>query len=237
MNFQIAYYYILCILCICILILQVGCERTLPPRPAPPEQDIYPIIEGKYRIYLVNDTIYRVGGSGVDTIARTYYKMEKTAGSIVDQRGRTVSKLEILTGINSTDLAFSELWTQYKDLSVAERVEGNVIYLPLRFPVEKNKTWNGNELNDLSDRPHYRYTNIDTTVQTPAGTFEKCVRVLQRFNSGSITENYNSYEIYAPGVGKIVRFDRFVKYETGTGRSGVSTDSYTYDEILISHNY
>jgi len=228
--------YLLLLLLTCLLLF--ACNRTLeiPPRP-PITENLYPIVNQKYRIYEVFDTTYNLSLSGgIDTISRKYYKKEVTNGEDDDILGRKISRLEIYEADTLTDSAFTftKLWTQFRDASYAERIEGNVRILVLGFPIHKDTKWNGNEFNHTGLET-FQYENLDTTVILPnLPTFNKCVLVRQRLSKSAINE-IDTYEIYAPGIGKIVRYDRQIKTKNGLILN--DAESYGYSETLIQHNY
>jgi hypothetical protein len=198
-----------------------------------PDLNLYPIQKGKYRIYQVIDTTYTTQGS----IPKFYYKKEETDSNETDLKNRTISRLNIYKGNHLDSLTFSELWTQYKDANWAERIEGNTKYLVLKFPVKLNDSWNGNEFNN-NGIENFVYLNIDTTVTINNITYPHCVYVQQRLNNTSLLNEINTYEIYAPGIGKIKRYDNYKKYNLNpNGTRSLTTDSYFYEETLLEHNY
>lgn len=214
-----------------ILLLSVGCNRKIENEF--PDLNLYPIIQGKYRIYQVIDTTYTTQGS----VPKFYYKKEQTDSNEMDLKNRVISRLNIFRGNSLDSLTFSELWTQYKDASWAERIEGNTKILVLKFPVKKNHTWNGNEFNNMG-KENFTYLNIDTTVVINGVTYPNCVFVQHRFNNNSLLTEINTYEIYAKGIGKIKRYDSFKKYNlNANGTRSLTTDSYFYEETLLEHNY
>ncbi len=214
-----------------ILLLNMGCNRKIDYEF--PDLNLYPIEQGKYRIYQVIDTTYTTQGS----VPKMYFKKELTDSNETDLKNRIISRLNILKGNSLDSLTFSELWTQYKNGTWAERIEGNTKFLVLKFPVKKNETWNGNEMNNLGAE-NYTYLNIDTTVTINGITYNNCVFVLQRLNKNSLLSEIETYEIYARGIGKIKRYDNFKKYNINpNGTRSLTTDSYFYEETLLEHNY
>lgn len=219
-----------------------SCKRELDPI-APYLKEVYPIADGKYRIYHVVDTVYATSSSQLFE-AKTYYKLEKTDGVEQDLLGRNVSKLHVSLSPDTLEpwvfkWTFSELWTQYLGDTYAERIEGNTRYLVLRVPPYEGSTWNGNLYNNL-DVQTYSYMNVDTTVTVQGHTYEHCVFVLQVPyrrpvpNPGGtyFLEEY-AYEIYAPKIGKIVRYSKFYEEQNGVAES----ESRVYYEELFTHNY
>lgn len=196
------------------------------------DQNLYPVIDTKYRIYAVVDSVYPTTGA----VGRKYYKMELTKGQEQDLLNRTVSRLEVYTGDSLSGLTFSELWTQYKGNQFAERIEGNTKYLVLSFPINQKRKWDGNQYN-LRSSEFYKYQTLDTLLTLNANTFPKSVMVLQALDTTSIITRRYAWEIYAPGIGKVAKYDQHIKrIITGTNVE-ISSESYFHQETLISHNY
>lgn len=218
-----------------------ACNRTYDPVPDYYD-NIYPVQDGKERIYHVIDTTYETNSAVYD--ASSYYKRETTDGTEEDLLGRNVSKLwlytspDTLNGGLDYDWTFSELWTQYLDKQYAERIEGNQRILVMRIPPYLGSSWNGNLHNNL-DVETYTYTNIDSTVTVNGMTFEHCVVVTQipyrkaGLKGSTYYHEEEAYEIYAPGIGKIIRYRKFYEEQNGVPVS----ESHIFHEILVSHNF
>jgi hypothetical protein len=232
-------------------IVVTACRKDYDPVPAT-AREIFPIQDGKHRIYYVIDTSY---SSATLMDARTYYRKETTDGKETDLLDREVSKLwlhvsEDTLGTPSNPIyqwEFHELWTQYLDDTYAERIEANTRKLVLRWPPYEGSTWNGNLYNNLEDQT-YRYVNIDTTVVVRGVTYEHCVYVLQVPFRMPVVKNpgdppppffliEHAYEIYAPKVGKIVGYYKYYEEQVISGSVQVDEDSRIYYEELVSHNY
>lgn len=227
----------------CLAVIS-GCERTYDPIP-PYLETMYPVTQGGQRTYFVIDTSY-ISSSTQGYDARTYFKREVTDGTETDLLGREVSKLYLYESSDTLmdslgnpvyNWQYSDLWTQYTDDEFAERIEGNVRYLVLRQPPVEGATWNGNLYNS-EDTQRYEVINDDTTVTVQGVTYEHCVFVLQvPYRFSPIPAYYNieyAYEIYAPGIGKIVRYSKYFESQSGD----VNADkSHVYFEELVGHNY
>jgi hypothetical protein len=224
-----------------------SCRRDYDPVP-PTAREIFPIQDGKFRIYHVIDTSY---ASATLEEAKSYYRRETTDGTETDLLDREVSKLWLHVSPDSLGTAYNwdffELWTQYLGDEFAERIEGNTRKLILRWPPYKDATWNGNLYNANEDQT-YRYVNIDTTIIVGGKTYEHCVFVLQvpfRMPVEKIPGNppppffliEHAYEIYAPKIGKIVGYYKYYEEQVLSGNVHIDEDSYIYYEELVDHNY
>lgn len=229
---------------VAVLSLLSGCERKIDPEPW--DSSIYPIQDGKYRTYRVSDTTFILSG-GVNAVGRTYLRRELANGTETDLLGREVSVLEIHTAQfddegNPLSWEPNAIWQQWKDNRFAERVEGNTRYQVLAFPVTRNRQWDGNEFNGNNNIPTLGYSNFtylrtDTTVVVAGRAYPNCVVVQQRRIDNSLISNIYTYEVYAPGIGKIERYDRYLYYILRDQNIELSTESYVYHEVLTDHNY
>ena len=237
-----------------LLLLGLGmtaCRKEYDPVPAT-ARTIYPIVDGKYRIYHVIDTVFASATLEDD---RTYYRRETTNGTETDLLNREVSKLWLHTspdtlGSPSSPIynwSFYELWTQYLGDTYAERSEGNTRKLVLRWPPYKGSTWNGNLYNDQTDQT-YQFLNIDTSVVVQGKTYEHCVYVLQvpfRMPVQKVPGNppppffliEHAYEIYAPTIGKIVGYYKYYEEQVVNSQVQINASSRIYREELVAHNY
>jgi hypothetical protein len=228
-----------------------ACRREYDPVP-PMAKEIFPIEDGKYRIYHVIDTSY---ASATLEDARSYYKRELTDGTETDLLDREVSTLWLHTSTDTLGTPdapiyiwdFDQLWTQYLGTEFAERIEGNTRKLILRWPPYEGATWNGNLYNNLEDQT-YQYINLDTTVVVRGKTYANCVYVLQvPFRMPVVKTPGNppppffliehAYEIYAPKIGKIVGYYKYYEEQVISGSVQIDEDSRIYYEELVSHNY
>lgn len=232
-------------------LVMTACRKDYDPVPAT-AKTVYPITEGKFRIYHVIDTIY---ASTTLEQARTYYRRELTEGTETDLLDRTVSKLWLHTSTDTLgtpaapvfNWQFYEVWTQYLGDTYAERIEANIRKLVLRWPPYEGSTWNGNLYND-QDVQTYRFLNIDTTVVVQGKTYEHCVAVLQvpfrmpvvKTPGGPPPPFFlieHAYEIYAPNIGKIVGYYKYYEEQVINGQVQIDADSRIYLEELVAHNY
>ncbi len=223
-----------------------SCNRTYDPTPEYVDR-IFPLDDGKYRIYHVVDTVFETAISG-EFEEQVYYKRELVDGTELDLLDREASKLWIHRSPDTLgtpdnpeyNWTYHDLWTVYKGDEYSERIEGNTRYLVLRNPAYPNATWDGNLFNNEAQQT-YRYTNIDTTVTVQGTTYENCVFVLQQEfyqpiadSTGAIFISDYSYEIYAPDVGMIVRYFKTYLRQNNVV---VAEDSRIFREELVEHNF
>ncbi len=212
-----------------------GCVRKIDYDPS--DRNWFPAVEGRYRIYKVDsvkyvrcgncttfDTLIGTKNNKYNKVVRTLFRKDLTDSVETDLRERVTHRLHVhFAPFDSSTgsygpFDFFQVWTQYKDQYQAERIEANIKYVVLRFPPSTKITWNGNEFNALG-RENYRYLSLDSTVVVNGRTFEGCAVVLQRQRK-SLTEDFYTYEIYAPGVGLIERYNYDHTFYVGSEANG-----------------
>ncbi len=207
------------------------CDREIPLVQAT-DNNTFPLDKGLYRIYEVKDTTFTTS----DTLGKKYYIKEIQGNFEKDLLGRNVQRLERWKSDTTINFSFDELWTQYKDKETAERTEGNTRFVIMEFPMEEGKRWNGNRYNALGEQ-FYEYISIDTTVVVRGRIFEHCVFILKARIDDSFLENTLSYEIYAPNLGRIKRYEKHLKWiYDANGTKRLDTDSFIFIEELLTHN-
>ncbi len=228
------------------LFILASCNRTYDPTPEYATR-LFPLEDGKYRIYHVVDTVFETAVSSEYEV-QTFYKREMVDGTETDLLDREVSKLWIYKSPDTLGTPdnpvynwdFYALWTMYNGEQYAERTEGNTRYLVLKNPVYPDASWNGNLFNDQGQKT-YRYTNIDTTVTVQGVTYDNCVFVLQQEfyqpfadSAQAIFISDYQYEIYAPDIGMILRYYKTYRRESN---SVIADKSRIFREEVVEHNF
>ncbi|GAB4416127.1 MAG: hypothetical protein OHK0039_25320 [Bacteroidia bacterium] len=183
---------------------------------------IFPNEAGHTRISEVHDTTFTTAGiANPQTIA--YYKRERLGRTETDLQGREVRLVEVSRSplIRPYDFAPDRIWYQYFAPQTganyyAERIEENRRTLVLRFPVTTVTRWNGNLYNALGTEI-FSYGALDTTVTVKGQTFENCVMVIQKLDTTGFIIQEFAYEIYAPGIGLIKKYDKTLVFDQPDG--------------------
>lgn len=224
-----------------LAILFSGCIREREVI-LPHTYDIFPVSEGHTRIMYVADTTFSTAGIN-EPVVDQFYRQLVIGDTTQDLNGRLLSRVETYRSPISLgtdfDFTFDRLWAQYvaprsETFYFAETIAENQRTLALRFPVYPGLVWDGNQFNN-ADEQDFTYQNVDTTVTVGGATFENCVMVLRDFRQNFISDIY-SYEIYAPNVGLIKKYDRILIFDQSTGGSGTgfnsAASSIHYEEIV-----
>lgn len=185
----------------------------------------FPIDSGHWVIYQVDSVIYsKFLTGGKDTVSAQL--KEVLAGTFIDNAGREARKIERYVR-HSPDTDWETIaptiWYGVSDSTHAERMEGDLRFIKMVFPVTEGKQWAGNLYinTNNSDFKLYRdweyvYTNlyVPATVNaqlfdgTPvSNSFANTVMVSQttREDNDNLVEFSYSTEQYAEGVGMIFK--------------------------------
>lgn len=214
----------------------LACDNTID-LIEPHTWDIFPVEEGASRITLRIDSTYNTSGGVEDK----YYKRETYSNLEEDLTGRMIRRL--LVERSEFDLGQAYQWDQDRVWAVyvpdsttgdyfIERIEENKRIRILKFPVLTGVKWNGNLLNQDDEGKSFEYVITDTTVTVTAGTFDQCVMVVNKDERSSFIQETYAYEIYAPGVGLIKKFDQ-TKFYDKPGNAFNEAASYVIQEELI----
>jgi hypothetical protein len=197
---------------------------------------VFPADSGLYRISLVLDTTYNTQGP----VADLYYKKEVQGGFETDLSGRRIQVLSTFRSPLDQGAAYQfqpdRVWSQHYNPEAAgahfaERMVENVRQLVLKFPVHPSVSWNGNLYNTRGDQI-FRYQNVDTTVTAGGLTFEHCVVVLQKAPTQSFISQTYAYEVYAPEVGLIKKYDRTLVFDGPQGQFNPDKSRIYIEELV-----
>ncbi|MEO0471284.1 MAG: hypothetical protein AAF206_16765 [Bacteroidota bacterium] len=197
------------------------CNRVKDVIP-PYTLTIFPMEEGDSRVTYVEDTTFDTRGPVPDV----YFKRERIANAEEDLLGRSIRRVEVFRSdsILNTDFIWKidRVYAHYFEPQengdfFAERIEENQRILILKFPVFEGVKWNGNLFNNLGVQ-EFKYQVTDTTVNIRGQTYENCVMVVQKADTSGFINDKFAYEIYAPEIGLIKKFDRTLVFDGPQGQ-------------------
>jgi hypothetical protein len=161
----------------------------------------FPIDTGHWVIYDYDSIVLSAFGN--DTFH--FQVQEYIRSTFLDNSGNTTERIERYVKVSDTsDWRIVNVWTANLNSNDAEKVEDNVRFIKLAFPVQLNASWNGNALNSIYPPWSYTYTAIDQPMTIGSLSFDSTLTVLQIDNSNLVLEQY-SVEQYAKGVGMIYK--------------------------------
>ena len=205
-------------------------EEVIPPDLG---YDYAGLEVGRYIIYDVDSFYY---DDFTDTIDTSYFKIKEVVDSkFTDLEGDEAFKIIRYRKENDTTAwELIDVWNSKITTTNFQKVEENVRFVKLIFPVKKNKTWNGNSMNNLASM-EYEYTVIDNAEVIGGNTLNSVLTVLQYEFSPLIEENFFQ-EKYAKGVGMVYKKSVEIKnvYDSS---SFVWERSLGYDVTMTLSSY
>jgi hypothetical protein len=206
LSYKRLFFVIACILCISFW----SCRRDVEPGP-----DLgygyFPLEVGQWAIYDVEDIIY-VNADPQNWDTAVYQLKEIVESSFIDNQGRTAYRMERYKRDHpDSSWAITDAWTMNIDAYTAERVEENIRYIKLAFPIRSNQFWDGNALNNLVEW-EYSYDQIDEQKTINNNAFDSTVTVQQR-DYHILIDYEQAQEIYAKNVGLIYKRLKDVEIE------------------------
>lgn len=195
------------ITCFSILLL-FSCKPEKIAEPADVGYDYFPLTEGQWLLYDVDSTVWD------DFTSQIYHYnsqiLELTESRFTDNTGNEAFRIERYYRKNDTiDWALLDVWSANLTSASAEKVEENLRFIKMSFPVRRNQQWNGNAKNYL-DEEEYTYKNLFQPLNTGQWQFDSTVTVEHSNNINLIEEDIR-YEIYARNTGLVKKYTKTVK--------------------------
>ena len=168
----------------------------------------FPVKPGKYVIYNVDSIVMNSFTKKVDSF---YFQIKEVIESVyTDNAGRPTLRLERYRKDSSKTLPYDQLkwvlkdvWSANRTNRAVEKVEENIRYVKLAFPVALNISWNGNAYNTL-DEWDYKIKEVNMPRTVGKISFDSTLSVLQRDAEDLIDKKYYR-EMYAKNVGLIYK--------------------------------
>lgn len=187
--------------------LILGCEAPESTLRRGAGYDYFPLETGRYIEYEVSEVRYDVTSS---VPSRKTYFLREVCGQPF--RGTTGIEQFPVERYKKTrpeaSWILDSIWTAYRIPDRAVRVENNVAFVKLTFPLTNQSTWNGNLLNS---RPEENYQAQFDAAFPARNDFPESLTVVQRRDS-SLVSLYKRNEVYAPGVGLVYKEDISLEY-------------------------
>ena len=142
-----------------MFLLLISCNEYKIIDPRTVGYDYYPIEIGQYRIYNMEEIIYRI--TGFDT---SVYQLRETIFDSISSRDQITYIIRRDVRNNETEEWVSDsTWSITKTNSFLSIRENNIPLIKLSFPVSIGNEWNGNSLNNRNNLT-YRYESVDELV-------------------------------------------------------------------------
>jgi hypothetical protein len=162
----------------------------------------FPDKKGTYVIYQVDSLFYNDFTSTIDTFQ--FQIKEKITENFNDLSNRATQKIERFYRQNSTqDWLIKDVWFANRTSNTAEKVEENIRFVKIVFPLKKDLSWDGNRFNNLGEQ-NYTLTQINEAFKLGSLSFDSTIYISHAADSNLI-EKKLAYEIYAKNVGLVFK--------------------------------
>lgn len=177
----------------------------------------FPLIEGNFVTYNVDSVTYNDFSTPVTITRNNYQIKEVVADEFIDLEGRVSHRIERYYRKNGNE-EWNILNVYYATIDdrTAEKVEENLRFVKLVFPVAEGKKWMGNKFIDPSNELvflkdwQYEMKNINEPLSIGGLSFDSTLIVQQEYDSSAINITA-SIEKYAKNVGLIYKELRYLK--------------------------
>lgn len=187
--------------CFVIIGTLYSCKKDVAP-PIDMGYDYFPTEIGKWIIYDVDSTVYDDFSDTV--IIYQYLIKEVIESTFIDNQGLETQRIERYKRLDdSLQWVIKDVWFSNRTTSTAEKVEENVRFIKLTFPVNLRNSWDGNAFNTM-DEWNYEYTEVDVPCTINSLSFDSTATILQ-INDSTYIDKIYSLEIYAKNVGMIYK--------------------------------
>ncbi|MEO8088163.1 MAG: hypothetical protein ABI763_15190, partial [Bacteroidota bacterium] len=200
-------------LAIFTLLLLSSCEDKTEQDAADSEAKIlynyFPLKEGAYIVYHVDSIVHSFADDNtnnpdslIDTLS--YEVKEVIDSDYIDGEGDVAWRISrYQREIGSPDWYFTTLWTAKLTSQSAQKVEENIRYVKLSFPIKLNKSWNGNLFNFFPEED-YSIEEANVPLNIGGFNFDSSVTVLQLDDPNQIHRLFKQ-EKYVYGLGLVYR--------------------------------
>jgi len=192
-----------------ISLLIISCKKNDSTTTVDSAYNYFPIEVGHTWIYDVDSIGYddNTGTTVIDSSHHYQYK-ETITENFIDATGKPVQKLaRYYRGSDTNEWMSANNWIISRDNIRAQKIEENVRFVKLVFPLNANSYWNGNMFNNLeginsSGSENYFVDYFDKPTTINGIYYDKTVMV-RRDSSVNAIEEIRKYEIYARNIGLI----------------------------------
>ncbi len=188
--------------------------------------EYFPVNVGHSVIYEVDSIVHDDFTGTVDTF---YYQIkEYFESTFIDDSGKETIRLErYIRNDENEDWDIKNVWMARRITSRAEKVEENIRYIKLAFPLRINKRWNGNAYN-FKEEQTYTITDLHHSYSINDLNFDSVATVLQKDEKTLISEKYQT-EKYAKNIGLI--YKEYIDLKKDVDGSIISGIDYRYKVI------
>ncbi|MBK9013791.1 MAG: hypothetical protein IPM82_06715 [Saprospiraceae bacterium] len=199
--------------CLLAALFFAACKETPDDYETDLGLDYFPLQVGKFIEYEVDSTIYDPNGDTTVSGSKTFVR-EEIIDTLTDNNGNVLYKIEHFERVaDSLSWGIKKVLTASIQDNQAIRMEDNLRFIKLTFPVKKGNSWNGNvhfdeglivtvagETLEMFKGWSYRTQQVNEPATVGGFQFDETTTVEEADNENLI-ELRKSSAIYAKGIG------------------------------------
>lgn len=218
----------------------VSCKVEVQPEPFF-GYDYFPDSVGHYIIYKVDSIWTDDAFNRKDTYE--FGLKEYVESMFTDNEGRPSQRIERYKDFSVEPYSFSnisDVWFATRTEARAEKIEENVRYVKLIFPLQNDKQWDGNAFNTEEDYgQEYKMMNVHEPFTVPVTniTFDSTVTVLQIDWQPAFDYSIYKLEVYALNVGLVYKEYYNVSKQQDNQTGGFLFYGAQYKYYYMEHGY
>jgi hypothetical protein len=174
-------------------------------------KNYFPLTAGSYIEYDVDSTYYNDFYIPTKVITTKFRLKEKIQSLYNDNQNRLTARLEryvkyydASTPYDAIPWKLKDVWVENNTATTAEKVEENVRFIRLIFPVKVNKSWNMNNQNFL-DAKDITYKSVDAADNIGGIAFSSVLQTVVDDGGGILTARNYFTEKYAREIGLVYK--------------------------------
>ncbi len=218
-----------------------SCKDKIESEPSGAEIEksyrYFPLAAGNWMMYDVDSIIHEYADDHTnqpDSLISSYHfqVLEVADSSFIDGEGQIAWRISrYRRDADTMAWNFINVWTAKRTNASAQRVEDNVRYVKLSFPVESNASWNGNAFNSMYEE-EYNYSEVNVPLSLGGLNFDSSLTVIQKEDFNLIHQILKK-EQYVSGVGMAF------KEMDSLNLNGLQqvTNGYEFRETLIGYGH
>lgn len=195
------------------LFLCSSCNDEIEDNPADIEAGTlyryFPLDSGSYIVYQVDSIIHRYEDDQYDNpdslVDTFHYEVKEVVdSSFIDGEGDVAWRIaRYYRGNNTEPWNFTTLWTAKRTSQSAQKVEENIRFIKLSFPIQTHTSWNGNLYNFLPEED-YSVDEANVPIDIGGFNFDSSVTVIELADSNALHKIFKK-EKYAYRLGLVYR--------------------------------
>ncbi|MBT8234118.1 MAG: hypothetical protein HKO66_00820 [Saprospiraceae bacterium] len=210
----------------------------------------FPMEIGDYRLYRVDSLL--IDDQGGTHRTSQYFVKEEITESFINSANELVYRIERSQSEERTGFyRVTDVWTAQKNENIVIRVEENLTFNKMIFPVSMNNTWEGNAFENLTevivagetiwvykDWGDYEIVADGIEKRVFGIDYQDVISVKQADHDFGIERRY-AYEHYAPEVGLISKEMLILDTQCecpGQEWLEKATKGFKLSQVLVEHN-